>query len=553
LVAETLFGEMLALPAAPHPAVFYHVVIQDLCAAIATFPKMMAKVVGAAFSQIGRMDGEARERLADWMAHHLSCFDLAWPWRSWEHVAEQDPDHPQRRFCASVVKRLLRSCYRRRVEDSLPETLKRALLPRYVGDAESSNGPDTPGLNVAYLASLASLGTFSSDSPRDGGDGGDDGGGGTTDALGYLATAMRAKTSSENLGAWFEKSGARARLGDASCAALVTAAALRHGQKCITHHDVLLKRYRPLLLEFQRSDADADADARRVGDRVGDESIEKPHAGAAILEAASGVWSGTHPRMAVAAVSRLRALEIIPPAATARWLETRAFDFSVRSLLETRWGSADALETAREAVEVLVARWRLLESRRVDFGLKRTRAERAASVSSAAAEDAEQRDALTQRDELLRAAQAHRDRASVFRREEEEAAFPAERARKIAAETAASVGAAIVRGALSIPGIKEAAASVRRASATGRDAGRDALPETHAFRALQFASAALRGFRFGGAVVEAATAAEARNAPGDAGDVAAALGEAMCGPGGFDAAVSEQHDTVMTEYASNAM
>ena len=79
LVAETLFGEMLALPRPAHEAVFYHIVIQDLCKAIPSFPKMMAKVVGQMFRQIGRMEFEARERLADWMAHHLSCFDLAWP------------------------------------------------------------------------------------------------------------------------------------------------------------------------------------------------------------------------------------------------------------------------------------------------------------------------------------------------------------------------------------------------------------------------------------------------------------------------------------------
>ena len=38
LVAETLFGEMLALPRPAHEAVFYHIVIQDLCKAIPSFP-----------------------------------------------------------------------------------------------------------------------------------------------------------------------------------------------------------------------------------------------------------------------------------------------------------------------------------------------------------------------------------------------------------------------------------------------------------------------------------------------------------------------------------
>jgi len=37
-----------------------------------------------------RRYAEARERLAAWMAHHLSCFDLTWPWKSWIHVATKD-------------------------------------------------------------------------------------------------------------------------------------------------------------------------------------------------------------------------------------------------------------------------------------------------------------------------------------------------------------------------------------------------------------------------------------------------------------------------------
>ena len=51
--------------------VFYHVVVQDLCKAIPTFPPKMAKTVGEMFRQIHRMDVEARARLAEWMAGRL--------------------------------------------------------------------------------------------------------------------------------------------------------------------------------------------------------------------------------------------------------------------------------------------------------------------------------------------------------------------------------------------------------------------------------------------------------------------------------------------------
>jgi nuclear cap-binding protein subunit 1 len=483
---------MLALPAPRHAAVFYHVVIQDLCAAIPTFPKMMAKVVGQMFAQIARMDVEARERLADWMAHHLSCFDLAWPWKSWAHVAAQDKRHPQRRFCESVVKRLCRSCFQKRVSDSLPDELRDALMPAY---ACSSNGKGLTGLNARYLESLEHRTRFRASQ----------GTGEETNALAELGDLLRRKTPSDEIVKWFESSGAREQLGDVSCAETLTAAALRHGQKCLTHHDVLLKRYSGALAEF----------SSKEGATEGAQSAE---VGAAIVAAASGVWSGTHPRMAVAAVSRLVALEVVAPSAVAKWLETYAFDVPNVSddeeasdyLSGTRWGTEDAFEIAAEAVGARVAAARQTESVANDAETRRREAERAASAAEAAREDAEQRDALTQRDQFARTAQAHRDRALAFERERSAAAGPAAAARRAAAEAAAAAGASLARGVVKMKGAEAAAARLRGASATGKDAGRDAAPETRAYRAMALAAAALRRMRdVGGAALESATAAAA--------------------------------------------
>ena len=507
LVAETLFGEMLALPAPRHAPVFYHVVIQDLCAAIPTFPKMMAKVVGQMFAQIARMDVEARERLADWMAHHLSCFDLAWPWKSWAHVAAQDKRHPQRRFCESVVKRLCRSCFQKQVQDSLPDELRDALMPAY---ESSSNGAGAPGLNARYLKTLKDRSRFVAK-----------GTGAETDALTELGDLLRRKTPASEIVAWFESSGARETLGDATCAETLTAAALRHGQKCLTHHDVLLKRYAPALAEFNKENG----------------------AEAAVVAAASGVWSGTHPRMAVAATSRAVALNIVAPSAVAAWLETCAFDFredvdEQDPLSATRWGDEDAFEICFEAVGARVAAARHTDAVADDAETRRREAERAASAAEAAREDAEQRDALTQRDQFARTAQAHRDRALAFEREREAAAGPAAAARRAAAEAAAAAGAALARGVARMKGAEAAAARLRGASATGKDAGRDAAPETRAYRAMALAAAALRRMRdVGGAALESATLAAA-TAAGAGEATLSTLGEAVCGPGGFDAAAT---------------
>ena len=320
LVAETLFGEMLALPRPKHEPVFYHIVVQDLCKAIQSFPKMMAKTVGQMFQKIALMDLEARERLADWMAHHLSCFDLAWPWQSWAHVADQPSGHPQRAFCASVVRRLARLCYHDRVAESLPEELRRALLP------------NPPGLNVDFIAAV------SNDS---------------NGALNDLRAMMKEKAPAEKVMEWFASSGKREAIGDeAACVALVTAA-LHHGQKCVAHHDVLLKRYAPAVAELAGPDSPA------------------------VIAAATGIWSGSHPHMSVVAASRALELGVTAPAAVARWIEAVATrhldesgesDESVRAAAGVAWGTSDALEIARLPFEGVAAgrdavKWRLARMR----------------------------------------------------------------------------------------------------------------------------------------------------------------------------------------------
>ena len=517
LVAETLFGEMLALPNPRHKAVFYHVVIQDLCAAIPTFPKMMAKVVGAMFAQIARMELETRERLADWMAHHLSCFDLAWPWKSWAHVAEQSREHPQRRFCESVVRRLLRSCFQKRVENSLPEELRSALMPAY---AMSANGVGVPGVNAKYLEDLSARARFAKRDEAN--DAEQTRGRGELDALAEVSALVKTKTPASAVVGWFQDSGARTTLGDATCAETLTAAALRHGQKCLTHHDVLLRRYAPALAEFQSSP----------------EERETLAAGTAVTRAASGVWAGTHPRMAVAAVSRVVALAIVPPAAVARWLETRAFAFGDDAEEAARWGGEDAFEIAAEAVGARAAAATRAEASLRDIEARLAEARRAASAAEAAREDAEQRDALTQRDQFARTAQAHRDRALALEREAADAAGPAEAARAAAAEAAAATGAALTRGVVRVAGVDAAAARLRGAAATGKDAGRDAAPEPRAFRALALAAAALRRMRAVGGVALESAIKEAAAASGAGEATLAVLGEAVCGPGGFEAAAT---------------
>ena len=511
LVAETLFGEMLALPQSKHSVVFYHVVIQDLCAQIPTFPKMMAKVVGQMFSQIGRMDVEARERLGDWMAHHLSCFDLAWPWRSWEHIVELPDGHPQLTFCKSVVRKLLRSCFQKRVADSLPETLKTTLMPDYVVLGSSNGG--IMGLNGTYLELMKQTGTFEKDGTE-------------VDVFTSLGEMLKSKTPSSEVTKWLQESGALQKLGPATCASLLTTVALKHGQKCITHHDVLLKRYKQSLEGFLMGDSNEQA-------------------GCSIVAAATSVWNATHPRMAVAAVSRLRALSIVGPAHVAKWVETVAFvgdNLCSDSCDSVHWGSANAFEIVTDTVEVCFANWQKMESVKLEIAKKLATCERDVLNLESAAEDANQRDALSQRDAFLQQAQQARDACLILGLEVADADGPSQNAKQIAQKAASSIGKALCfgilkSGASDSKSLTEAAVKLRSVAASGKEAGREAKSETAEFRALSLTVAALRRFRaVGGSVLEGAVVDAMRETKYPHGDVTQVLGEAVCGPGGLGTA-----------------
>ncbi len=481
LVAETLFGEMLALPRPKHEPVFYHVVVQDLCKAIQSFPKMMAKTVGQMFQKIALMDLEARERLADWMAHHLSCFDLAWPWQSWAHVADQPSGHPQRAFCASVVRRLARLCYHDRVAESLPEELRKALLP------------NPPGLNVDFIAAV------SNDS---------------NGALNDLRAMMKEKAPAEKVLEWFASSGKREAIGDeAACVALVTAA-LHHGQKCVAHHDVLLKRYAPAVAELAGPDSPA------------------------VIAAATGIWSGSHPHMSVVAASRALELGVTKPAAVARWIEAVASrhldesggdDESVRAVAGVAWGTSDALEIARLPFEGVAAgrdavKWRLARMR-----VKIRAAEAEAARANAARAEAESRAAHSEADRAKAAEEAALDRAAAI---EAESKAVAARVAELEAQTERLARDVAVSAARALaPRLADAARDAAKGIAPA-DAGKDAAPERPDGRALAMCAALFRRVRgVIGAEGEAAVH-EALRGGAASEDVARVLGEALSGKGG---------------------
>ena len=68
----------------------------DVCKLLAKFPRPMSACVRECFLRMGELAPELRERLAAWLALHLSNFDFMWPWERWRHVLDA-PSHDSQR------------------------------------------------------------------------------------------------------------------------------------------------------------------------------------------------------------------------------------------------------------------------------------------------------------------------------------------------------------------------------------------------------------------------------------------------------------------------
>lgn len=378
MVAETLFAEMLAMPTSTFTPVLYHIVIQDLCKIIPTFPPKMAKTVGAMFRAIDRMDVAARDRLANWLAHQISCFDLVWPWSSWKHVSEQADDAPQRAFVRDVLRKLCALSFIERVEKSLIPELHPLL-------------PQSMGINAEFVAATAQEPVFAQ-------------------FQGMLAE----KRQGPEVATWINSEGASKASADVLLRCLAVAT-LERGQKCITHHDVLLKRYAMPLQDL----------VAKAGGEV-------------LVDAAAGVWRG-HPQMAPIAVERLLALDLVTPQAVVNWVLQRAAAF----------GEDDTYEIANVVCEFVRSSKTHAVGKRTAIVNKLRAAEAEASGAGRAAEDlaAQGRHFEAQQ---AQAAEAHAvEEIAAHEAALAHADAPVERASAIVREICASLCGGLVKGASS--------------------------------------------------------------------------------------------------------
>jgi hypothetical protein len=131
VLAEALLGsQVMCLPRCPdrEPGAA-GALLMDVCRLSSQFPRYLAAAAREAYSRASRLDPTAEAALASYLAHHISSFGWVWFWDRWGAAARGHPRSARARFCAAIVRRLLRLSYRDHVSKKLPEAFLPMLGP----------------------------------------------------------------------------------------------------------------------------------------------------------------------------------------------------------------------------------------------------------------------------------------------------------------------------------------------------------------------------------------------------------------------------------------
>jgi nuclear cap-binding protein subunit 1 len=358
LLCEVLFSQMLRLPAPAFRPVMYSTLMVDLCKLSKLFPRAMSACVRETFARVRALDPALAERLAEWLAYHLSSFEFVWPWARWAHVLEAPPHDAQRRFCAAVMSRLVRLSYWDRVQAAVPPEFQVLLPPK----------PEAEALPAAGDAAAAEA---------------DPEGAWAARAL----DLVRAKASPEEIEGWVvDKKAAAALGGDAGVLRMLARCLLVAGAKSYTHMVIALERYHGPLAALARG-AGAEGEA-------------------ALVETAARVWARS-PQRAAMAVDRLMTLRLASAAAIVGWVfrspGARALGDSLRSGM--------AWEVLGKALDKACVRVADAEEELAAGRAAAAAAERAAAAGGPAEAAAAARAALPEKEEYLAETTAQRDGA----------------------------------------------------------------------------------------------------------------------------------------------
>ena len=373
-LVETLLGALVRLPAPALRPVAYATLLMDVCKLARESPKYLAAWVRAAHERAAALDPELRERIAEYLAHHLSNFQWLWGWERWADALAAPEGDARRALCGAALRRMLALSYwehlrdgwaqavdpqtreARRIKKFLPEGFEALLGPKPVipplpgtepaqqprrqqqqqqqqggdGDAEMEEQQQQQQQEGEGAAAAAAAGEGQQHEEEQEEEQQEP----VTPELEWAArllSVLRARKppaapgapgaphSSADVLAWLRDSGLRAELPGGAAAALraVARAVLAAGAKTPTHLNVMVERYGELLRTLVE-EADAEAAAADAG--AADElAAGGGSAGADALLGALAAAYGRHASRLALAADRLQGAGVVSAAAVASW------------------------------------------------------------------------------------------------------------------------------------------------------------------------------------------------------------------------------------------
>lgn len=278
LLMDTIFSQLMVLPAPEHKLVYYHSCITVACREAAAFvAPSLGRGIRFLYEHLEALDWELGYRFMDWFGHHLSNYDFRWKWAEWAGDVSLPPLAPKNAFIRGVIDKEIRLSFAKRIRDSLPtayvdlipESKDNEIPPFKFHDA------DTPFAAEAKTI-LAALKAKQPD----------------TDILPTLTAITEQVPSDDPVTAALP-----------SIDAYITALCFI-GSKSLSHALLFIERCKHRLLAFSRdAPTPAAADAARTQ----------------IIASTVAYWHATQPGVAVSIVDKLLNYGVVSPASVIAW------------------------------------------------------------------------------------------------------------------------------------------------------------------------------------------------------------------------------------------
>ena len=297
-LCETIFGQMLRLPTSEYKTLMYSTLMVDLCKLISSFARPIFACVKECFNRIHFMDQFLVQRLAEWLAYHVSNYNFQWPWERWAHILEAPDTDLQKRFCRDVLSKMVRLSYYDRVFEVLPENFKQLMPPKPQCQPLPSLGAPSDDLEGVWAAKAVDL--------------------------------IRKKTRDEQLDEWMKEHSLEAVLGGRiQLCKMLLRALLVAGQKTYSHMIIALERYYgPLASLVQEGGHEAQV---------------------ACMDTIWQVWSQNIQRAAMV-IDRMMTLRLISAKAVVSWVFNSGSIKSTESHIKYRLGHEALIQTINKVV-----------------------------------------------------------------------------------------------------------------------------------------------------------------------------------------------------------